>query len=70
MLNSDLASPGTFSIEVNNRETIAAIEANEKYCLQNRIEKFPLSVEIKRSISGFFGLKLISKLYELSTTEG
>ena len=29
--------------EVNNRETIAAIEANhDTYCLQKRIEKFPL----------------------------
>ena len=70
LLNSDLASLGTFSIEVNNRETIPAIEVNDKYCLQNQIEKFPLSVEIKRSISVFLGLKLISKLYELSTAEG
>ena len=29
--------------EVNNRETIAAIEVNnDMYCLQKRIEKFPL----------------------------
>ena len=33
-----------FLSEVNNRETIAAIEANNDiYCFQKRIEKFPLS---------------------------
>ena len=32
-----------FLSEVNYRETIAAIEANnDTYCLQKRIEKFPL----------------------------
>ena len=32
-----------FLSEVNNRETIAATEANyDTYCLQKRIEKFPL----------------------------
>ena len=32
-----------FLSEVNNRETIAAIEANnDMHCLQTRIEKFPL----------------------------
>ena len=32
-----------FLLEVNNRETIAATEANnDMYCLQNEIEKFPL----------------------------
>ena len=34
--------PRTVS-EVNNKETIAAIEVNDDtYCLQKRIEKFPL----------------------------
>ena len=34
---------GTFLSEVNNRETISAIEANnDTYCLQKRIENFPL----------------------------
>ena len=32
-----------FLLEVNNRETITAIEENnDTYCLQKRIEKFPL----------------------------
>ena len=32
-----------FLSEVNNRETIAAIEANnDTYCLPKRIEKFPM----------------------------
>ena len=35
---------GAFLSEVNNRETIAAIEVNnDTYCLQKRIEKFPLN---------------------------
>ena len=34
-----------FQKEVNIRETIASIEKNnDTYCLQNRIEKFPLQV--------------------------
>ena len=33
---------GTFPSEVNNRETIAAIEVNNRHCLQKRIEKFAL----------------------------
>ena len=34
-----------FFIEVNNKETIAAIEANnDMYCLEKRIEKFLLTV--------------------------
>ena len=37
-----------FLSEVNNRETIAATEANnETYCLQKRIENVPLVTEIK-----------------------
>ena len=33
-----------FLSEVNKRETVVAIEAdNDTYCLQNWIEKFPLS---------------------------
>ena len=32
-----------FLSEVNDRETIMVTEANDdKYCLQNRMEKFPL----------------------------
>ena len=35
--------PELFLSEVNNKETIAANEANyDMYCLQKRIEKFPL----------------------------
>ena len=38
-----IKSTGLFLSEVNNRETIAAIETNnDTYCLQKRIEKFPL----------------------------
>ena len=38
-----LAIENFFLSEVNNREKIAAIEANNHtYCLQKRIEKFPL----------------------------
>ena len=37
-----------FYSEVNKRETIAAIEANnDKYCLQKQIEKFPLGCLLK-----------------------
>ena len=37
-----------FLSEVNNRETIAATEANNgAYCLQKRIEKFPLNLASK-----------------------
>ena len=39
-----------FLLEVNNGETIAAIESNnDTYCLQKRIEKFPLMELISKS---------------------
>ena len=38
-------SAGTFLLEVNNREIIAATEVNnDTYCLQKRIEKFRLKI--------------------------
>ena len=37
-----------FLSEVNNRETITVIEVNnDAYCLQTRIEKFPLCLNLE-----------------------
>ena len=42
-LGMEKKQPELFLSEINNRETIAAIEANnDTYCFQKRIEKFPL----------------------------
>ena len=48
LLTTPVINPaGTFLSEVNNRETIAATETNnDTYCLQNQIEKFPLSLSV------------------------
>ena len=41
--NNPICQLELFLSEVNNRETIAAIEANnDTYCLEKWIEKFPL----------------------------
>ena len=45
------SSENFFLSEVNNRETIAAIGANNNtYCFQKQIEKFPLKLLIGLSI--------------------
>ena len=50
-MDSLLGQRELFLSDVNNRETIVAIKANNgTYCLQNRIEKFPLNKLVELNI--------------------
>ena len=68
--NRNLFTAGTFLSEVNNRETKAIIEAtNGTYCLQKRIQKFPLVFEDNKNvITGRFSLQCFS-FNQLETCE-
>ena len=51
-----------FLSEVNNGETIAAIEANnDTYCLQKRVEKFPLLRQTMHFVNSFDVLIVLSQ---------
>ena len=56
--------------EVNNRVTIAAIEANnDRYCLQNQIEKFPLFYLNHFGTGASFSVQFTTKICEIFYTQ-